>query len=113
MVNKIIKVFKPLMNRVLVQRIRNEITKSGILVPVSISKGSNNYFKARVISVGNGETNKLTGERLQLSVKPGDIVIAPESAGVNIQQISEELGCNEPQDLLIYKEEELLGVFEE
>lgn len=114
--SNIIKNFKPLFDRVLVQRIKPEtITKSGIFLPETFSKNANNFFKAKVLSIGSGKIDRFSGKNLGCSVKPGDLVIVPEYGGANLKTILQEYeqGGSDTPDILIYKEEELLGVIED
>ena len=98
----------------MVQRIKPDIiTKSGIFIPETIYRNSS-IIKAKVISIGNGRFNRFTGGNIKLSVKPGDIVLAPKYGGVNIQSISNTTKNEESQtELIMYKEDELLGIVEE
>lgn len=95
------------------QRINpQKITKSGIILPESITKGSQNFFMAKVLSIGTGKINQFTGEHFKCTVKPGDTVIVPEYGGINIQRFSGEIDNKIKSDLIVYKEEDILGIFE-
>ncbi|KAH8741674.1 hypothetical protein FG386_003648 [Cryptosporidium ryanae] len=113
MVSNIANKIKPLFDRVLVQRIKPDmITRSGIFLPENIYRSSS-VIKAKVISIGNGKFNRFTGENVKLSVRPGDIVLAPKYGGINVQSISKTVGDEEDSsDLIMYKEDELLGIVE-
>ncbi|KAJ1613619.1 putative chaperonin subunit [Cryptosporidium canis] len=112
MTNKFIKSFKPIFDRVLVQRLHpQKITKSGIILPESISKGGKNFFIAKVLSTGTGKFNQFTGEYLKCSVKPGDTVVVPEYGGIHVQQFSGDFDNTKP-DMIVYKEDEILGTIE-
>jgi chaperonin GroES len=72
---KSIKSLAPLLDRVLVQRIKAEArTASGIYLPESSVKELN---EARVLAVGPGGLDK-DGKRITPSVAPGDKVLIPQ-----------------------------------
>jgi len=72
---KSIKSLAPLLDRVLVQRIKAETkTASGIFLPESSVKELN---EARVLAVGPGGLDK-DGKRIQCSVQAGDKVLIPQ-----------------------------------
>ncbi|KAH8582468.1 chaperonin 10 Kd subunit [Cryptosporidium sp. chipmunk genotype I] len=113
MVNKLLRTFKPIFDRVLVQKINPKtITKSGILLPESINKGSKSFFMAKVLSTGTGKINQFTGEYYKSFVKPGDTVVVPEHGGISIQQLFGEIDHEISSDLVVYREEDILGIFE-
>ncbi|OII75623.1 heat shock protein HSP10 [Cryptosporidium andersoni] len=111
-VANIIKRFKPLLDRVLVQRFRPEtITKSGLFLPDSATKGSIASLQGLVLSVGPGKRNKKTGEYIKCSVKPGDVVVIPEYGGIPFK-IENKNDQNRNDDLFIYREDDLVGIME-
>ena len=72
---KSIKSLAPLLDRILVQRIKAETkTASGIYLPESSVKELN---EARVLAVGPGGLDK-EGKRVTPSVTPGDKVLIPQ-----------------------------------
>jgi chaperonin GroES len=72
---KSIKSLAPLLDRVLVQRIKAETkTAGGIFLPESSVKELN---EARVLAVGPGGRDK-DGKVVATSVKPGDKVLIPQ-----------------------------------
>ena len=72
---KSIKSLAPLLDRILVQRIKAETkTASGIYLPESSVKELN---EARVLAVGPGGLDK-EGKRVAPSVTPGDKVLIPQ-----------------------------------
>lgn len=72
---KSIKSLAPLLDRILVQRIKAEAkTASGIYLPESSVKELN---EARVLAVGPGGLDK-EGKRVTPSVTPGDKVLIPQ-----------------------------------
>ena len=65
--------FKPLSNRVFLEPLEEEkTTKSGIVLPDSAEKEK--PIKGKVIATGPGKVNE-KGERIQMSVKVGDMVL--------------------------------------
>ena len=72
---KSIKSLAPLLDRVLVQRIKAEAkTAGGIFLPESAVKELN---EAKVLAVGPGGMDK-EGKRIACSVAPGDKVLIPQ-----------------------------------
>lgn len=70
-----IKSLAPLLDRILVQRIKAEAkTASGIFLPESTVE---KLSEAKVLAVGPGGFDK-DGKRLEVSVKPGDRVLIPQ-----------------------------------
>ena len=92
-----LKSLKPLGERVLVKRtLAAKQTKAGVLIPEQVAGKLN---EGTVVAVGAG-TKDWTP-----SVKVGDIVLLPEFGG-NLVKI-------EGEELHLYTEESLLGVFQE
>ncbi|KAI7886675.1 chaperonin GroS [Lichtheimia hyalospora FSU 10163] len=77
----------PLLDRVLVQRIKpQEKTASGIFIPEKAQEASN---QAVVLAVGKGALNK-EGNHIPLQVATGDKVILPPFGGSAIKVQGEE-----------------------
>lgn len=93
---------RPLGDKILVKRDEAQSkTDTGIFLPES----SKDKPKTGVVhAVGSGALNTETGERIPLSVKPGDKVIFTSYAGTEVK-----LGIDE---LLIMSEEEILAVID-
>ncbi|RKF60927.1 10 kDa heat shock protein, mitochondrial [Erysiphe neolycopersici] len=84
---KSIKSLAPLLDRVLVQRLKAEAkTASGIYLPEKSVKELN---EARVIAVGPGSIGK-DGNRLACNVKVGEKVLIPQYGGSPIKVGEEE-----------------------
>ncbi|EEP79765.1 chaperonin GroS [Uncinocarpus reesii 1704] len=82
-----IKNLMPLLDRVLVQRIKPEAkTASGIFLPESSVKELN---EARVLAVGPGVLDK-KGNRIAMSVTAGDKVLIPQYGGSAVKVGEEE-----------------------
>jgi len=91
----------PLFDRVLVQRKEApKATKSGLLLPSSSTEKLNQGI---VIAVGSGKENE-NGDVHTLQVSVNDVVVFGRFAGSNVVVDGDEL--------LILKEEEILGILE-
>ncbi|CAA19110.1 10 kDa heat shock protein, mitochondrial [Schizosaccharomyces pombe] len=92
----------PLLDRILVQRIKADTkTASGIFLP---EKSVEKLSEGRVISVGKGGYNK-EGKLAQPSVAVGDRVLLPAYGGSNIKVGEEEYS--------LYRDHELLAIIKE
>jgi len=99
MSSAVAKKFIPLLDRVLVQKIKQEAkTASGIFLPEQAKQVIN---QATVIAVGEGRILK-DGERIACSVKPGDSVIVPEFGGMTLKFDDEEYQ--------VFRNEDIVGV---
>ncbi|VDO62991.1 unnamed protein product [Haemonchus placei] len=78
----LLKSFKPLHDRVLVERCAAETkTKGGIMLP---EKSQGKVLEATVIAVGPGARNE-KGDLIPMSVKSGDHVLLPEYGGTKVK----------------------------
>ena len=92
---------KPLRDRVLVRRIEEAEQKvGGIIIPDSAKEKP---LQAEVMAVGSGRVLE-NGQKLELTLKKGDKVLIGKWAGTEVKIDDEEL--------LILKEDEILGVLE-
>jgi chaperonin GroES len=92
---------KPLRDRVLVRRIEElEQKVGGIIIPDSAKEKP---LQAEVMAVGSGRVLD-NGQKLELTLKKGDKVLIGKWAGTEVKIDDEEL--------LILKEDEILGVLE-
>ena len=92
---------KPLRDRVLVRRIEEgEQKKGGIIIPDTAKEKP---LQAEVIAVGSGRVLD-DGTKVKLDVKAGDKVLFGKWSGTEVKLDGEEL--------LIMKEDEVLGVLE-
>ena len=90
---------RPLHDRVVVKRVEEERTSSGgIVIPDSAAEKPQ---KGQVVAVGNGKMTD-SGDVLALEVKVGDQVLFGKYSGTEIKIDGE--------DVLIMKEEDILGV---
>lgn len=92
---------RPLQDRVVVKRMEEATTSAGgILIPDSAAEKP---ARGEVIAVGNGKVNS-DGTVRPLDVKAGDQVLFGKYAGTEIKIDGDEV--------LIMREEDILGVFE-
>ncbi|CAG7947426.1 unnamed protein product [Penicillium salamii] len=92
-----IKSLTPLLDRVLVQRIKPEAkTASGIFLPEAAVKEQN---EAQVLAVGPGLFDK-DGKRLPMGVAAGDKVLIPQFGGNSVKVGEEEYTLFRDHDIL-------------
>lgn len=92
---------KPLAGHVLIEPLREEKKKGGIILPETVEKERSE--KGKIVAVGAGRLDK-DGKRMPLEVKKGDIVIFTKY-GPNEVRVDEK-------DYLIAKEDDILAVIE-
>ena len=91
--------FRPLHDRVLVRRVREEEkTKGGIIIPDTAKEKP---MEGEIIAVGTGHVND-NGNVRPLDVKKGDKVIFSKWAGTEITIDGEEL--------MVMKESDIIGI---
>jgi len=92
-----IRSLAPLLDRVLVQRIKAEAkTASGIYLPeATVEKLS----EAKVLAVGPGGVDS-EGKRIEMSVQPGDKVLIPPYGGSPVKVGDEEYTLFRDHELL-------------
>ncbi|KAL8739918.1 MAG: hypothetical protein Q9190_007323 [Brigantiaea leucoxantha] len=94
---KSIKSLAPLLDRILVQRVKAEAkTAGGIFLPESSVKELN---EAKVLAVGPGGLDK-EGKRIAPSVSPGDKVLIPQYGGSPVKVGEEEYSLFRDHELL-------------
>ena len=92
---------RPLQDRILVQRVKEEEkTKGGIIIPDTAKEKP---IEGKVIAVGNGKLND-EGKRIALEVKKGDRILFGKYSGTEVKIEGEEY--------LIMREDDVLGVIE-
>jgi len=92
---------KPLRDRVLVRRIEEAEQKvGGIIIPDTAKEKP---LQAEVMAVGSGRILD-SGQKVELTLKPGDKVLIGKWSGTEVKVGDEEL--------LILKEDEILGILE-
>lgn len=92
--------FRPLHDRVLVQPIKEEITKGGIIIPDTAKEKP---LAGKVIALGTGKILE-DGSIRKMDVKEGDEVLFGKYAGTEIK-----LG---QVDYLVLREEDIMGVMQ-
>ena len=91
--------FRPLHDRVLVQRLEGEEkTKGGIIIPDSAKEKP---AEGKVIAVGNGARND-KGDLMPLEVKVGDVIIFGKWSGSEIKI--------DGTDYIVMKESDIIGI---
>ncbi|HQX26727.1 MAG TPA: co-chaperone GroES [Alphaproteobacteria bacterium] len=91
--------FRPLHDRVLVRRVKEEEkTKGGIIIPDTAKEKP---MEGEIVAVGTGHVND-NGNLRPLDVKKGDKVIFSKWAGTEISIDGEEL--------MVMKESDIIGV---
>jgi chaperonin GroES len=92
---------RPLQDRILVQRVKEEEkTKGGIIIPDTAKEKP---VEGRVIATGIGKLSE-EGKRIALEVKKGDRILFGKYSGNEIKIEGEEY--------LIMREDDVLGVIE-
>ncbi len=94
--------FRPLHDRVVVRRVKEEEkTKGGIIIPDTAQEKPQ---EGEVIAVGPGARDE-DGERIEMDVKVGDRILFGKWSGTEVKLDGEEL--------LIMKESDIMGVIEQ
>jgi chaperonin GroES len=92
---------RPLHDRILVKRVKEEeTTKGGIIIPDTAKEKP---IEAKVVAVGTGRILD-SGEVRELAVKKGDLVLFGKYGGTEVKIDGE--------DHLILREEDILGIIE-
>lgn len=90
--------FKPLNDRVLVERITEEKTKGGIIIPDSAKEKPQ---EGKVIAVGDGKLLD-NGQKHTLAVRAGDRVLFSKYSGTDVKL--------EDVEYTIVREDDILGI---
>ncbi len=92
---------KPLADRLVVKPIeKEEVTKSGIILPDTVVKEKPQ--EGKVLAVGPGRLSE-DGKRIAMDVKVGDIVIYAKYGGSEIKEDDEDLIILRESDILATK----------
>ncbi len=93
--------FKPLFDKVLVERIEaEEKTAGGIIIPDTAKEKP---MSGKIIAVGSGSRNE-KGDIVPMTVKIGDTVLFGKWSGNEVKI--------EGKDYLVIKESDIIGIFE-
>lgn len=92
--------FRPLHDRVLVERIEEEVTSGGIVIPDNAKEKPS---RGKVIATGKGKRGD-NGDVLPLDVKDGDVVLFGKYAGTEVKV--------DGQELVVMREEDIMGIVE-
>jgi chaperonin GroES len=91
--------FKPLGGRVLVEPIeQEEVTAGGIVLPETAKEKPQ---QGKILAAGPGDRND-KGERVEMDVKVGDVVLFAKYSGTEVKI--------DGKKLLIMRESDLLGI---
>ena len=94
--------FRPLHDRVVVKRVKEEEkTKGGIIIPETAQEKPQ---EGEIVAIGPGARDE-DGERIELDVKVGDRILFGKWSGTEVKIDGE--------DLLIMKESDIMGVIEQ
>ena len=92
---------KPLGDRILVKRIKEEErTKGGIIIPDTAKEKPQ---EGKVVAVGKGKYSE-DGKLIPIEVKAGDRILFGKYSGSEFK--------HEGEDLLILREDDILGIIE-
>jgi chaperonin GroES len=91
---------RPLHDRILVERIEEEVRKGGIIIPDSAKEKPQ---QGKVIAAGPGRVDE-NGKRIAMDVKKGDYILFGKYSGNEIRVGEEEY--------LIMREEDVLAIIE-
>jgi chaperonin GroES len=92
---------RPLQDRILVQRVKEEEkTKGGIIIPDTAKEKP---AEGKVVSVGKGKLDE-NGKRIAPEVKKGDRILFGKYSGTEVKI--------ESQEYLIMREEDVLGIID-
>lgn len=96
---------KPLEDRILIEPLKEERKRGGIILPDTIEK--ERPEKGKVIAVGPGKMDE-NGKRMAMPVKKGDVVLFTKY-GPNEIKVTEK---GEEKEYLIAKADDILAVIE-
>lgn len=91
---------RPLQDRILVERIEEEVKKGNIIIPDTAKEKPQ---QGKVIAVGSGRIDE-SGKRVPMDVKKGDMILFGKYSGNEIKV--------DDKELLIMREEDVLAVIE-
>ena len=92
---------KPLSGHILIEALKEEKKKGGIILPETVEKERSE--KGKVVAVGAGRLDK-DGKRVPLEVKKGDVILFTKYGPSEIKI--------EGKEYLIAKEEDILAIIQ-
>ncbi len=93
---------RPLNDRILVKRLKeDETTAGGIIIPDSAKEKP---AEGEIVAIGPGKLTK-GGDRVAMDVKQGDLILFSKYGGTDVKLAGE--------DYLIMREDDILGVIED
>jgi len=90
--------FRPLHDRVLVERIEEEVTSAGIVIPDNAKEKPS---RGKILAVGSGKVSS-EGTVLPLAVKLNDVVLFGKYSGTDVKI--------DGKDYLVMREEDIMGI---
>ena len=90
--------FRPLHDRVLIERIEEEITSGGIVIPDNAKEKPS---RGKVIAVGKGKTGD-DGKCQALDVKIDDLILFGKYAGTEVKL--------DEKEFIVMREEDVMGI---
>ncbi len=91
---------RPLHDRILVERVEEEVKKGGIIIPDTAKEKPQ---QGKVIAVGPGRLDE-RGNRIPMEVKKGDYILFGKYAGNEVRI--------DDKEYLIMREDDVLGIIE-
>lgn len=91
---------RPLYDRILIERLEEEITKGGIVIP---DNAKEKPCRGIIIAVGTGKLSK-DGTVRPLAVKVGDTVLFGKYSGTEVKI--------DDKELVVMREEDIMGIIE-
>ncbi len=91
---------KPLQDRILIERVEEEVKKGGIIIPDTAREKPQ---QGKVIAVGPGRIDD-KGNRIPMEVKKGDYILFGKYSGNEIRI--------DDKEYLIMREDDVLGIIE-
>ena len=91
---------RPLQDRILVERIEEEVKKGGIIIPDTAKEKPQ---QGKVVAAGPGRFDE-KGNRIPMEVKKGDIILFGKYSGSEVRLDNDEF--------LIMREDDVLAIIE-
>lgn len=100
------KLLEPRGNMVLVKRIPRTASAGGILMPDTVANDMMAIDTAvyQVLRCGPGAYNTVLGTRMDMNLKPGDLVLATAQAGAGTREVTQD------SNIAMLSETDILGV---